>query len=335
MKIGLFAKPGLIPHLLLERINHLAPGSGHLFDWTPGTGRLLLDADHVVWNDQPLTGFDRMWIHGFSYANPVIPDATLQRDWSVWQVDYLSHQQEYSALFSLFEELDRRGVTLFNPPRIHLGQSMKFALLEGFRASGFQVPALLCSNDMENVDLFCREMSTVVWRPATGRAAWQLFQKKQRKALIDPNKPPVLLAEGISGPLMRGYLLNGQMILCLQHSPPQHTPPMESLGDLWSVSCAEQAAPLQRLAQEWGVAWAVITFVPSSSGPWIYDLDPDPLLDWLPIPFRDFLLTCLAETLTGRDHTAIAPQLDQERPTLFLRRLLKILFELEHSKYVR
>lgn len=336
MKIGLFSKPCSISRRLLERINLLAPGSGYHFDLSTGTGRISLDATEIFWDDQPLTGFDRIWIHGFSYANPVIPDATLQRDWSVWQIDYLTGQQEYAALFSLFEELARRGVVLFNPPRIHLDNFMKFALLEELRRTGFPIPPLLCSNDRDEVDLFCQPFPTVVWRLPTGRSAWQLFQNKQRDALIDPGKPPVLLAEGLPGSLVRAYLLNGRIVLALQCASPQHTPPLESLEHLSPVTCSdEQVAVLQRLTKEWGINWVVVTFVPSAHDLWIYDLDPDPILDWLPGIYQDSLLTLLAEGMLGLNHTPRPLLPAQERPNMFLRRMMKILFELEYSKYTR
>ena len=333
MKIGLFAGPSLMPRLLLERVNALVPGSGHLFDLSLSSGHLSLDADEIFWDGMALTHFNRVWLHGFSYANPVIPISTPQRDWSVWHYDYLTSQQEYSTLFSLFEELDRRGVSVFNPPGVHVRHFMKFALLEELRASGFQIPPLLCSNDKKCADLFYRERSTVVWRPVTGRAAWQLFTEKQCADLIDPGKPPILLAEGMPGPLMRAYLLAGNPILCLQQNHPEHTPPVERLEQFLPVSCTDHSVVLRRLVQKLGLSWAVVTFIPSATGPWIYDLDPDPLLDWLPVDFRDFLLDALAGELTGHAQTMAEPQLRQERPTMFLRRMLKVLFELEYSKY--
>ncbi len=76
--------------------------------------RLLLDETRMLWNGQDLSAFDRVLIHGFKYATPVIPDAAPQRDWSLWRDDYLAEQQSFSALFSFIVELKRRGVTVIN-----------------------------------------------------------------------------------------------------------------------------------------------------------------------------------------------------------------------------
>ncbi|MBF0145971.1 MAG: hypothetical protein HQL84_08495 [Magnetococcales bacterium] len=294
---------------------------------------MTLDADEILWNGRSLSGFDRVWIQGFSYLNPVVPDAALQRDWSVWQMDSVTGQQEYSALYSVFEELDRRGVTLFNPPRVHLKNFTKFSWLEALRDAGYQVPALFCSNDAQEVKLFCQQWTNVVWRPAIGRGAWQIFMEKQSFDLVAPHKPPILLAEGKMGFLTHAWLLNGKVVLCLRKSPPQHTPPLERLEFMLPVDLGDQLEVLQRLVLEQGVAWAMVTFIPSDTGPWIYDLDPDPILDWLPVVFRDVLLFSLASVLTGQEPRCAAPVAGQERPNMFLRRMLKILFELEYSKY--
>lgn len=334
MKIGLFAKPGRTPRLLLERINAFQPGSGHFFDLSSGVSSLALHADRIVLDGIELTQLDCLWLHGFSYSNPTIPAAAEQCDWSVWHDDYLATQQEYSCYYSLFEELDRRGILLINPPRVHLDQFMKFAWLERLRDSGFQVPALLCSNDPRSIDEFCQGRETILWRPVTGRAAWQRFTAKQRAVLVDPAKSPIIVAEAIPGPLTRVYLFAGKPILSLQHQAPAHLPPMERLEQFSSVACPDHyAAILQNLAQTLGVGWAVVTCVSTPTALWIYDLDPDPILEWLPSTFYDFLLTSLAEELTGRGSQEAEPLLNQDRPTMFLRRMLNILFQMESSKY--
>ncbi len=78
--------------------------------------------------------------------------------------------------------------------------------------------------------------------------------------------------------------------------------------------------------------------IPHQERAWIYDIDPDPLLNTFPVRFRDLLTESLAKYLQDsvtssiRHHPLLAGQ-SATRPNLFLRRMLRILFEFEHSKY--
>lgn len=289
----------------------------------------------VYWNRRNITDLDVAYIHGITYMNPIIPDADKDQDWSVWQADYLIKQQKFSFLFSLFEELHRRGVVLVNPPRTHVQNFMKPFLLERLRNLGFTVPRLICSNHMPSIVDFCNQIEKVVWRPTTGRAVWQLFLDKQRISLIRPDSPPVLVAQCIEGPLIRGYLYDGMPLLFLKFSAPDPGPP-ERLESIWSVDCSEVVEVLQRLTVETGMRWAQVSFVFSDGKPWIYDIDPDPILEWLPDVYKDNLIAKLSYMIAGEKDKAIdlsSTTHPEERPVMLLRRMLRILFEFEKVKY--
>jgi hypothetical protein len=289
----------------------------------------------IYWNRRDITDLDVAYVHGFMYMNPIIPDADQIHDWSVWQADYLIKQQKFSFLFSLFEELHRRGVGMVNPPRIHVQNFMKPFLLERLRNQGFNVPRSICSNHMPSIIDFCNQTEKAVWRPATHRALWQLFLDKQRISLVRPDSPPILVAECIEGQFIRGYIYDGVPLLFLKFSAPDLGPP-ERLESIWSVDCAEAEKVLQRLTIETGLRWAQVSFVFSDGVPWIYDMDPDPVLEWLPKSYQDILIGKLSYMMTGEKDKAIdLPAMTQpeERPTLFLRRMLRILFEFERVKY--
>ena len=337
MKIGIFAHaPGPQAEAIQEQLNGMNDVECLFFDMAlHPSARVSLEASGIFWNGRDLTELDIAYIHGFSFMTPVVPSADTGRDWSVWQADYLAEQQTFSFLLSLFKELDRRGVTLVNPPDAHVRAFMKPSLLERFRRSGFSVPDLLCSNDLQEVEAFCRRHETVLWRPASGRAAWQLFREKQKRHLVRKDAPPVLLAKCEEGPLRRRYGYEGRPLLELAYRPPRETPP-ETLEQFSHVEDPEGEWDPAALQEASGARWAMVLFVKGKERSWVYDLDPDPMLDWLPLPYREHLVRALALALAGKEETvAWPPELSPplERPLFFLRRMLRILFDFERSKY--
>ena len=335
MKVGIFAAESPLTQQLLGEIERGTGHTGVRFDPAFSGEGLVLDAQRFLLDDVNLTALGCVWVHGSTFENPVIPAPQELFDWSVWNIGYLADQQKQSARFSLLQELTRRGIKVVNPPAVHCQNFMKFAWLESLRSAGFKVPDLLCTNDPQSAATFRQKADLVIWRPATGRATWQRFREKQQNAFANPQKPPILLARVVPGPLARAYLMGGKVVLCLQHRPPAFTPPLESLEQLWSVPGGDAVPTLERLARENSLEWGVITFIPSARGPYIFDLDADPILDWLPEAFRDFLIATLARFLTGRDmeEHPLPPENVLDRPNLFLRRMLRLPFQFEHSKH--
>jgi len=340
MRIGLFSIPGdKQTRCLQSALNLLSPGSALLFDLTLEPPEYsAMSAGEAVWNGVDLAGLDTAFLRGFHYCDPVVPSGNLDVDWGLWRFDYLALQQKYTYLHSLFYELERRGVQVVNSPNVHLRLFMKPFILEHLRSSGLNVPALVCTNSMAAAREFCGSHAKVVWRPATGRAAWQLFLDRQREALISPRKPPVMLAEAVEGPLRLAYLYGGQPLLLLKMSAPEmaETAGEETLEGFCETDCPEAAADLRLLAETVRAPWLQAAFVLKDGRAWIYDLDADPLFADLPAVHSEKLAARLAERLLRRE-PALPPlpatPEPKERPALFLRRMLEILFEFEQSKY--
>lgn len=323
-----------------------------------------LDPSAVTWDSYDLGAFDCLWVSGFSYLDPVVPDEAGGTDWSVWDARYMARQQSYSALYSVLSELDRRGVSLINPPRAHLDAWVKAQQLARLAESGFCVPPLLCSNDMDAVQAFCCDLGEICWRPVTGRGSWQKFGDKQREHLVALDRPPILLGQGWTGPLKRIWIMDGEPLLALDCRPPAYESieerarrdfgapeNLEALyGDRRYLETLESFRPFdaaaygdiwRRLAGHLAIRWFLVTCAESQGALRVYDVDPDPKLDWLPAIYKAWLLECIAERLSGGEEAAgrskaghNAPVVPAERPALFLRRMLQILFEMEESKYI-
>jgi hypothetical protein len=338
MQIGIFSERyDLQAERLHRHINQLAPDSCRHFTLPKddGSPAVALDETGVYWDGVNVAELDIAYLHGFSYTYPLAPAPLGHVDWSVWQIDHLLEQQKSSFLLSAFTEMERHGVKLLNPARVYLKNFAKAELLESLRQAGFPVPRMVCTNDMEATHTFIQKVDDkVVWRPATGRAAWQLFRDRQREHLISTEKPPILLAEIIEGPLIRGYLIHGQPLLCLNRYPPACILHAETLESFKAMECTEVYGELRQLAVQLSLHWGQVSFVLKEGRPWIYDVDVDPILGPMPEVFQERLIDGLARGCLGMEQASEPlPDTPQVRRTPFLRRMLFPLFEFEHMKY--
>ncbi len=310
------------------------PSASRIFELpVQGTPKVVIDETGVYWDNVDVTGLDVAFLQGISYENPVVPPELGDIDWSVWRADYIAEQERSSFIYSALCVMERKGVKLINPPAVLVQSFMKFDLLEDLRQAGFNVPQMICTNDPEDARAFSQGR-TALWRPTTGRAAWQPFRDKQREALISARRPPVLLAEPIEGPLIRAYVFDGPTLLFLEYSP-SDVVPVERLELFRAIECPQAHVELQRLAAAAGFRWAQVLFVLREDRVWIYDVDASPVFDWLPEVFHEQLISSLSKALLGREANLPKALLGEfyPRPMPFLRRMLWDLFTLEYRKY--
>ncbi|MBF0285319.1 MAG: hypothetical protein HQL51_12780 [Magnetococcales bacterium] len=338
MEIALFTADAPLGDALHTLLEAQAPGTSRRFSLPMAGPGDALGMDRMIQQGTSLAGVRRAWIQGHAHQNPVVPDPAEGVDWGLWQVDYLARQQRESARMSLLQEMERRGVRMFNGFAAYQAGFHLYASLERLRGAGLAIPPLLCANDPQEARAFLDAHSRVVWHPASGRGAWQLFRPKQLKALLetDPAPTPLLLAPAREGTLCHAYLVGGTLQLLLGQDAPSNQPGEERLEQFWRLPIPERLRlPLERAAALLHADWLLIRLVDGPGGPWIYDFDPDPVLNDLPPPFRDALLRLLAHALLGGEGPlpALPPQGEpHQRPALFVRRMLCLLFDLEASK---
>ena len=338
MEIGIFAPSDNNQALkLYEDIKAVDLCTCTMFDLHCENVELLVNDTGVYWNNINLEKLDLVYMSGFLFMNPVVPAATDHLDWTVWQADYLADQQKYSFLFSLFEELARRGVQIVNSAQGFLQGFMKAHLLENIRRAGFLVPRFICSNDLDQVNSFIAENKVNLWRPTAGRAAWQLFLDRQKRHLVKNESPPVLIAEAVTGPLIRGYFYKQDNLLMLKFNSPQYAP-LEKLEKFMVYENDHIVQELSSLLSVCGIEWGLVYFIIKDDRPWVYDIDADPLFTALPEEYAKYLSMRLAYSLSGKEcdvsHLSGLKE-TCDRPALFLRRMMQVLFEFEQSKYVR
>ncbi len=318
---------------LFEVAEQLAPGSVcHLTFASPDEDRVTLQDNTLLWNGIDLRTVQTVYIHGLAYADPPLPASVGVQDWGLWQARHVEEQQRFSFLFSALLHLQRWGNRVIPTREALLHAFLLPTWLQEIRRSGIRVPALLCSNEGASVEDFTANNRAVVWRPTTGRAAWQWFGAKQRRHLIALDRPPVLLAEVVPGPLMRAYFVGGKPILVLRQQLPRRE--VEALEGFCSTELPAYLDEVGRTMQgTLGIEWGMVLFVEKEGKPWIYDLDPDPFYGDLPVSYANYLHQALSAWLLGRPTGELVPPVGwEDRATLFQRRMLQILFDMEESK---
>ncbi|MDO6461244.1 hypothetical protein Q4485_11095 [Granulosicoccaceae sp. 1_MG-2023] len=333
---AIFAPPG---HARAARLLALAeairPGTmrGYAFPVAAGDA-VGLGREAVYWNGDDVSRLGRAALFGFAYHNPVVPQTPVETDWSLWQYDYISEQQKTSFLYSAFSEISRRGVRLYNPPSVYLDCATKPDLLLSAQAAGAQIPALICTNSRDEAEAFAAEHEIVLWRPATGRAAWQVCGERQREALFATDQPPVLLAAVVPGLFLRCYLCDGEPVLALRFGAPAQTP-LERLEFFQLEPDTVFYPALREIAANSGLRWGVIHAAVEGERVTVYDIDPDPVTSALPEAVNTYLLKVLACHLMAEPAPlpAVLGEDALVRELPFLRRMLSVLFDIERSKY--
>jgi len=342
IKIGIFSESCEADDLSGMLLEQLQQQSNQSFQWfdirLTQHNTVTINEQGVYWNDVDLCQLKVAFIHGFNYENPVIPDSSDKRDWALWNADSITRQQKYSLLFSLFSELRRRGVLLINPLSTLIGNYMKLNSLDKLSGPGVRAAQFICSNELNEVESFNKGVSQIVWRPSTGRAAWQLFTAKQLQELISTEKPPILLAAVEPGPLRRAYCLDGQVVLLLNQAGPSDQAQLERLEMYQASDYSIYQERLSILSRQIDMPWGEVLFVESDDELVIYDIDPDPPIESLPRHYSEYLSQVLAEYLSAIaeqiNFSTLAPEPKVvQRTALFTRRMLRILFDFERSKY--
>lgn len=317
---------------LARRIGELEDGAARLIDLSGPLPPMAVGDGGVVIDGLDAGGLRAVLVHGFRYEDPVVPAASDHLDFALWQAGYPADQQRYSALYSLLARLEALPLTVWTGSTVHLAAFARPAVLEAWRRDGLAVPDLQLTNDPQVAAAFA-EGRAAVWRTATGRCAWQRFGARQRLHLVGPERPPVLLAEAVAGPAIRSFVLDGRLVLSLETAPPDAAG-LEQLEAFRAVAVSAAAAQaVRRAASLVGAGWAMVLWVDGADGPVLYDIDVDPILDGLPENFSAVLVEHLAAALLGRPAPVLPEPAPAGRQTLFLRRMLRILFDIEATKH--
>ncbi|HRQ80226.1 MAG TPA: hypothetical protein PKZ97_03835 [Azospirillaceae bacterium] len=294
-----------------------------------------VDGVALTWGGVRLDAARGIYVGGFRYEDPVLPPPSLEADWSFWQSRHVLRQQSYSFMWSLLSRVEAAGARLYNPPSAHLNLFCRQRPLDQLRAAGLPAVATTLTNDPAMAAEAQARHQTTVWRPANGRAAWQVFRDKQRQHLVGADRPPVLLAPAAPGVLVRLYVVNGEIALALTAAPPARDA-VERFEVLLGVDPATLPGATdaaRRATEVLNLNWAILTALSDDDGVTFYDVDPDPAMDDLPAAVQAHLADALACGMIGRPIPAAPAALREPRDTLLLRRMLVIQFEMEATKH--
>lgn len=331
-RIGIIG-PSRSPRTVAARTALTAAGAEvHVFDSDlPEGEEVTLSAEGARWNGVLLNDLDTVLVIGFRYQDPVLPAADPEVDWSLWQCGHTRAVQTFSFLHSLLCRLETGPVRPLNPVSAHLGAFSRFSDLRRWAGLGIAVPELLCTNDPAAAIEAERDWGPLVWHPAVGRGAWQLFRERQRLDLLAPGKPPILLAAVTEGPLVRALMCEGEVMLSLISAPPSDEGPERF--ELFKAAYLDDPglAAIARVLADNGVPWAEARCVMTPRGPVLFDIDPDPVLNDLPADLARAAWERTAARLVDAPLPPLGAEI-HERATLFQRRMLRVQFEMERSK---
>jgi len=332
-RIGIIAPSGS-PRGGAARVALSAVGAEvHMFDSDLSEGEeVTLSAEGARWNGILLNELDTVLVIGFRYQDPVLPPAEPDADWSLWRCEHTRAVQTFSFLHSLLCRLETGPVRVLNPVSAYQGVFSRFSDLRRWAGLGIKVPELLCTNDPQAAIEAERDWGRLVWHPAVGRGAWQVFRERQRLDLLVPGKPPILLAAAPEGALVRALMCEGAVMLSLISAPPSD----EGLErfELFKIAHADDPglAAIARTLADNGVPWAGVQCVMSAEGPVLFDIDPDPVLNDLPSELARAGWERTAARLAGTPLPPLDEETIHERTTLFQRRMLRVQFDIERSK---
>ncbi|MFP4476396.1 MAG: hypothetical protein ACLFOY_12620 [Desulfatibacillaceae bacterium] len=323
---------GAQARLVRDSLNRLAGVQAIALD--PGSGGVpvSMDLGGTVVDGRAAGRFDVAYTHGFGYERPVTPPECPGVDRSVWRDDHVVEVQRAAFVHGLFENMERRGMTVVNPPRVWFAVFLLPVLLDRVEAAGVKVLKRVCTNDLELADGFASEAGRTVWRPVTGRAAWQVHVRGRDVRRFGPGRPPILLAEAPPGSLVRIWTYLGRPLLCVSYRSPDVGPPerLETVREL-------DPGPYVRFCEDFheaaSIPWSLLSLVDGKDGQWLADVDADPDFSWLPGSYRDILCLRFARALAGleiRDTGSLLPE--AARPVPAQRSALRMLYALERAK---
>ena len=318
--------------VIFGALEKASPGSAKVLDIASNLP-IVLSEDEVVIAGHSMADFDACYVTGSFYENPVLPRPAEQADYSLWQFRHVVDQQSWSADFSILSRLEKKGVKLFNAASGHYWAFNKYAQLTSLATKGIDIPKLLLTNDGEAASAFMAARGEVLWRPSTGKAPWQVFRERQRAHLTGSAKAPFILADIAEGPLRQIYVAGDKILACLEFRPADDS-------GLESAEMFRHCEPEPLVAAEavatiaaCGLSWGMVLCVSSPGKGVVYDVDQDPYLPDMPKVYREGIADRLAAVLLGKDKLPEIATDIQERDSLFLRRMLRIGFEMQRSKY--
>ncbi len=158
--------------------------------------------------------------------------------------------------------------------------------------------------------------------------------------MADTLAPVPLAPIAAPSPLVRAWVVDDRLVLAASFQMPGRQS-LEHLEIFLPMAPGPWTEPLQRAAAAAGCRWTMLLFVLGEDGiPVFYDVDCNPVLDGLTAVIGDQVARACALALLsrGEEIDRLPPLLPSygtpcERPTLFQRRMLSILFDIEATKH--
>ena len=280
-----------------------------------------------------------IFVYDWRETMPLIPMANPTGPWHSWRDDYLVQHQNDSFFRSFLNEAQRRKILVVNPVSVLYLQSHLPALLLKLKKAGCPIADFIVTNDPKQAEHFLGKQSGL-WRPATGQAPWQHIDYSICRDIL--KSQPRIIARAGAGAWLFVFGTSERALAIIEVTPPNTSFP-ESLE---TYSIWEPAPETDELCQIVGKTIGANYFClhglyHDRAGFRIFDVELTPLITHLPERIRQILAQRAGQAIVELSaHTPSAPFQPFEfensklaRPTIYLRRMLSNLFDVERMRY--
>lgn len=179
----------------------------------PEARALSYERGQAFYEGQALGEIRVCYLRSIHLSFPTVdPGFFSERNFSIWQEQYIAERERHSLITSILRNLQSEGCLMINPVESFDLHFLKLHQLHRLQKAGVEIPASLGTCDPEALEPFAARYPSVICKPLGGGAMVRRLQEadhtpEMRARLKDC---PFLFQEEILGREFRAYLLEGE-----------------------------------------------------------------------------------------------------------------------------
>lgn len=298
--------------------------------------------DLLSWGEMDFSSVALICIFDWTESVPTIPAADPPGSWSCWRDDYVCLEQKHSFFRSFLAEAERRGIMVLNSGNKTFDIFQCPHLLHKLKSAKLPVTDFIVTNEAREVAEFLGG-NTGLWRACAGPSPWQYIDAAIAEAVVVGI--PKIVTYSYPGEWVLLFSIFGRTLAILAVNPPRTEYPERLEAFSFWTEDEESSQFCQAVAEITGLDFVGIHGTFTQDGFRLFEIESSPLISHLPPQISAILFSRLAQTIcekiTGhppQPYTAALPAENERtypRATIFLRRMLQELFDVERRRYRR
>ncbi|MCU7494096.1 MAG: hypothetical protein HF314_07380 [Ignavibacteria bacterium] len=285
------------------------------------------------------------FLSGVYYRFPFGPALKPSADWTFFQDFHLSQQQQTSQLYSLLYILSskKNEYTVINDFSLSLNLTSRHEVLMRLKDAGLSVPELCLTNSLSEARLMFNRLGGILWSSPDSMTPVREIGSEKLEELFNAGSLalPHLMYEPKRGSLLRLTFFEDNPLLISLISPPERGAFKEELEKFTHYIpqpvLKNMGKTLFRLL---GMSFYEAFGVLDDSGNfWFYDVSFDPNISYMDQAAQTYTLSCLLEGMLKKSglekKIPRKPVIQGKRKTIFLKRMLVHLFEIQQNQELR